>query len=328
MHHLVIGEGQIGRAIIDQALADGDTVTVLRRTAKEPVPGMRRVTGDVLDPAALGAALEGADAVMATFHAPYDARLWREQLPPRELAVLDAAAERGIPVVFPESFYGFQGWAAALAEDAAPAPQDEKGRVRMELLAARRAHAARTLSIIASDLIGPSTVGTGAAVATAMVIEPLLAGRRAILFGRADAPHTLTHVPDLASAMLHASRHAERLTGATGDAVLNAPAAPARTQRELIAEVSRLLGIPARRPVPIPRATLALVAPVSAFVRELHGVSGLWYRPSVQLPGRLEREEGLVATSWEEAIDATVRAARSARDLGGARDTGAVNVVP
>lgn len=36
-----------------------------------------------------------------------------------------------------------------------------------------------------------------------MVIEPLLAGRRAILFGRADAAHTLTHVPDLTAAMLH-----------------------------------------------------------------------------------------------------------------------------
>ena len=328
MHHLVIGEGQIGRAIIERALADGDTVTVLRRTAKDPSPGIRRVAGDVLDPAALEAAIDGAGAVHATFHAPYDARLWREQLPPRELAVLAAAAERRIPVVFPESFYGFQGGAAALAEDASPSPLDEKGRVRVELLAARRTHRARTLSVIASDLIGPSTVGTGAAVATAMVIEPLLAGRRPILFGRADAPHTLTFIPDLAEAMLHAARHAERLAGATGDAVLNAPAAPARTQRELIAEVSRLLGVPARRPLPIPRTALALLAPLNTFARELHGISGLWYRPSVQVPGRLEREEGLVATSWEEAVGRTVQAARAARESGGARDTGAVSVAP
>src|SRR5699024_10373238 len=213
-------------------------------------------------------------------------------------------------------------------EDAGPAPQDEKGRVRVELLAARRAHAARTLSVIASDLIGPSTVGTGAAVATAMVIEPLLAGRRAILFGRADAPHTPTYVPDLAGAMLHAVRRGEHLEGAAGDVVMNAPAAPARSQRELIAEVSRLLGRPGRRPIPIPRAALALLAPMSGFVRELRGISGLWYGPSVQVPGRLEHEEGVEATSWEEAVGATVRAARSARETGGARDTEAVNVAP
>lgn len=222
--------------------------------------------------------------------------------------MLDAAAERGIPVVFPESFYGFQGDAGALAEDAAPSPRDAKGQVRTELLAARRAHPARTLSVIASDLIGPSTIGTGAAVAAAMVIEPLLAGRRAILFGRADLPHTLTHVPDLAAAMLHATRHAERLTGGSGDAVLNAPAAPARTQRELIADVSRLVGQPARRPWPIPRWALGVLAPVSTFARELHGIAGLWYGPCVQVPGRLEREEGLVPTSWEEAVSTTVEA--------------------
>ena len=125
-------------------------------------------------------------------------------------------------MVFPESLYGFQGGAASLAEDASPSPQDEKGRIRVELLLARRAHRARTLSVIASDLIGPTTVGTGSAVATAMVLEPILSGRRAILFGRADVPHTLTFVPDLAAAMLHAARHAERLSGPSGDAVLNA----------------------------------------------------------------------------------------------------------
>ncbi len=328
MHHLVIGEGQIGRALIERAHADGDTVTVLRRTAKDPSPGLRRVAGDVLDPAALADALEGAESVLATFHAPYDARLWREQLPPREAAVLDAAAARGIPVVFPESLYGFQGGAASLAEDASPSPQDEKGRVRVELLEARRAHRARTVSVIASDLIGPSTVGTGAAVATAMVLEPILAGRRAILFGRADMPHTLTFVPDLAASMLHAARQADRLCGELGDAVLNAPAAPPRSQRELIAAVSRLAGRPARRPVPIPRTALTLLAPVSSFARELHGIAGLWYGPCVQEPGRLVHEEGLVATSWEDAVAATVEAVRAGQEAGGARSAGTASVAP
>jgi nucleoside-diphosphate-sugar epimerase len=161
-----------------------------------------------------------------------------------------------------------------------------------------------------------------------MVVEPVLAGRRAILFGSADVPHTLTFVPDLAAAMLHAARHAERLCGQSGDAVLNAPAAPARTQRELITEVSRLVGRPARRPVPIPRTALTLLAPLNTFARELRGISGLWYGPCVQVPGRLEREEGLVPTSWREAVRATVEAARTGQGSGGAREAGAVSVTP
>ncbi|MGP9537556.1 NAD-dependent epimerase/dehydratase family protein [Brachybacterium sp. AOP43-C2-M15] len=306
MHHLVIGEGQIGREIIARALEDGDTVTVLRRSEGDPAPGVRRVRGDVLDPDALAAALEGADAVQACFHAPYDARVWARDLPPRELAVLDAAAARDIPVVLPESMYGFQGGSRDLREGAAPSPLDAKGEVRIALLEQRRAHAARTLSIIAADLVGPTTMGTGASVACAMVIEPILAGRRPVLFGAPDVPHTLTFVPDLARAMLHAARHADRLTAPDdGDAVLHAPSAPARTQRELMTAASEMLDRADRRPWRIPRWSVRALSGVSTFARELAGISELWYAPCVLHPGVLTTEEGLAATPWEEALRRT-----------------------
>ena len=306
MHHLVIGEGQIGREVVARALADGDAVTVLRRREVEPSPGLRRIAGDVRDPAALAEALEGADSIQACFHAPYDARQWARDLPPRELAVLDAAAERGIPAVFPESMYGFQGAARDLAEGAAPSPLDAKGAVRIALLSQRRAHPAQTLSIIASDLVGPTTMGTGASVACAMVIEPILAGRRPIVFGAPDAPHTLTFVPDLARAMLHAARHGDRLTAhGEGDAVLHAPSAPARTQQELIRAVSALTGRRPRRPWRIPRWSVRALSGVSTFARELSGISELWYAPCVLRPGVLTSQEGLAPTAWEEAVRLT-----------------------
>ena len=314
MHHLVIGEGQIGRAVIDRALADGDSVTVLRRSPREPSPGIRRVTGDLLDPHVLAEALEGAEAIHASFHAIYDARVWRRELPPREKAVLDAAAERGLPVVFPESMYAFQGGASDLVEGAEPSPRDAKGEVRVELLAQRRAHPARTVSVVASDLVGPTAVGTGAAVASAMIIERIVAGSRPIIFGDPTAPHTLTHIPDLAAAMLHAARHAERLTGGAGDVVLHAPSAPARPQTALLAEVFALTGRKPRRPWQIPQVALRALAGVNTFARELAGISGLWYRPSVLRPGILTLEEGLEPTSWEDAVRQTVEQARSTRD--------------
>ena len=309
MHHLVIGEGQIGRAIIEQALVDGDSITVLRRSEIAPTPGIDRVAGDVLDPAALQAALVGADAIHASFHAAYDAQIWRRELPPRELAVLEVAAGRGIPVVFPESMYAFQGDASHLREGARMTPLDAKGELRIDLLEQRRLHRARTLSLVASDLIGPSTVGTGAAVASAMVFERIAAGHRSIVAGDPDAPHTLTHIPDLARAMLHAARHAERLAP-TGDAVLHAPSAPARTQRELITLASDLLEQPARRPLRIPRVALRAAGVLSTFARELSGISKLWYEPSVLQPGLLTTQEGLEPTPWPEAVrDTAERAA-------------------
>ncbi|GAA1488395.1 NAD(P)H-binding protein [Brachybacterium sacelli] len=326
MHHLVIGEGQIGRALIERTLADGDTVTVLRRTPQQLAPGVRRVTGDVLDPSALAEASEGAEAIHAGFHSVYDARVWRRELPPRERAVLDVAAERGVPVVFPESLYGFQGEASDLTEGAAPSPRDAKGEVRIDLLAQRRAHPARTLSVVASDLIGPTAVGTGSAVASALLIEPALARSRPIIFGDPAAPHTLTHIPDLAAAMLHTARHAERLTAAAGDAVLHAPSAPARTQRELLTEIAALTGHRPRRPLRVPRLAVRAAASVNTFARELHGISGLWYAPCVMRPGILELEESLVPTNWEEAVRQTVERARSAQEADVQKGSGAAPV--
>lgn len=312
MHHLVIGEGQIGRAIIDRALEDGDTVTVLRRSPAEPSPGIRRVTGDLLDPGVLGEALTGADAVHACFHAPYDARLWAQQLPPRELAVLDAAAVAGIPVLFPESMYGYQGGAADLAEGASLSPRDAKGEVRRQLLEQRAGHPASTLSLVAADLLGPTSVGTQASVMCAMAIERIAAGSRAVVLGDPAAPHSLTFVPDLAVAMLHAARHAERLAP-SGDAVLHAPSAPARTQTELIGTASTLLEERERWPLVIPRLALRALAPLHTFARELHGIAGLWYEPCVLREGVLTTDEGLRPTSWEDALEQTVRATVAAR---------------
>lgn len=307
MHHLVIGEGQIGHALIERALADGDTVTVLRRTAAPPQPGVRRVTGDLLDTGALEGAVSGAEAIHACFHAPYDARVWAQELPPRELAVLNTAASAGIPVVFPESMYGFQGGASDLAEGAPLSPRDAKGEVRGQLLAQRRTHDARTLSLVAADLSGPTTVDTGAAVVTAMLIERITADSRPIIVGDPAAPHSLTFVPDLAAAMLHAVRHTDRLAP-DGDAVLHAPSAPARSQAELITAASALLGVRERRPLVIPRLAVRALAPLNSFARELHGIAGLWYAPCVLRPGILTTQEDLQPTSWEDALEATVRA--------------------
>ncbi|MGY5765232.1 NAD(P)H-binding protein [Brachybacterium sp. DNPG3] len=307
MHHLLIGEGQIGREIVEAALAAGDTVTVLRRSAAvgPERPGVTRVRGDVGDAAVLARAVEGADAIHACFHAPYDVRIWRRELPQRERAVLDAAAAQGVPVVFPESMYGFVGAADDLAEGAAPSPRDAKGEVRVQLLAARRAHAARTLSIVAADLIGPTSVGTGASVAGTLVIEPIVAGRRAIVPAALDAPHSLTFTPDLARAMLHAARHADRLPA---DGILHAPTAPPRSLRELAARTDRLVAGRSRAPLPVPRAVLRAAGTVSTTMREIAGIGDLWYRPCRLAPGLLETAEGLAPTSWEGAADATIRA--------------------
>jgi len=325
MHHLLIGEGQIGQEIAHHALRRGDTLTILRRSAV--TEGARRerygqgassitaVDGDVLDQEVLRRAAEGAQSVLACFHAPYDARIWDAVLPPREQVVLDIAQDLGIPVVFPESMYAFQGDAARLSEGVVPTPRDAKGRIRVELMEARRRHGARTVSVVASDLVGPTTRGTGAAVATALVIEPLLAGRPVLVPADPEAPHSLTHLPDLAEAMLFSAREAELLTReAPGQSVvLHAPTDTAHSLRELAALTAQLAGVRRRRMLTIPRRLTSLLGRVSTLMRELTGIADLWYGPCVLEPGVLTTVHGLEPTPWAEAIGATITPQTSPR---------------
>lgn len=332
MHHLLIGEGQIGQSIVEAALRRGDHVTILRRTVIDPVTDnqrhganahlIHRIAGDATDPEVLTRAVAGApeagpvDTIQACFHAAYDSREWRRTLPVAERAVLDIAARQGIPVAFPESMYGYVGHADSLREGADFAPVDEKGRIRVELITARRAHEARTVSVIASDLIGPTTVGTFGAVATAMVVEPLVAGRRAFIPGSTRAPHSLTHVPDLAEAMLFAAEHADELAGHFGtDAVVHAPSAPAQSLTELAAVTMAELGHPGTAPkvTSIPHAVLAAAGLFERTMREIAALKPLWYGACRLEPGVLTDVHALRATGLAEAVAQTVAAVRGAK---------------
>lgn len=333
MHHLLIGEGQIGQSIVTTALRRGDHVTILRRSAIDPATDRRRhgddarlihrIAGDATDRDVLARAAAGipefgqVDTIQACFHAAYDSREWRRTLPVAEQAVLDIAAQQGIPVAFPESMYGYVGRADSLREAAEFAPVDEKGRIRVELINARRAHEARTVSVIASDLIGPTTVGTFGAVATAMVVEPLVAGRRAFVPGSTRAPHSLTHVPDLAEAMLFAAEHAGELAEHFGtDAVVHAPTAPARSLTELAAATMVELGHPGTSPkiTSIPHAVLAAAGLFERTMREIAALKPLWYGPCRLEPGVLTDVYGLRATGLPEIVTQTVAAVRMAKE--------------
>ena len=70
--------------------------------------------------------------------------------------------------------------AARLGVSRAALYRYEKGEVREMLLAQRRAHPARTLSLVAADLLGPTAVGTNAAVVCAMLSERIAAGNRPV----------------------------------------------------------------------------------------------------------------------------------------------------
>ncbi len=186
---------------------------------------------------------------------------------------------------------------APLAEDAPLAPVTPLGRVRAELLRTRDAHPAHTASVVAGDLIGPTSTSKGSAL-VATVLAPAQAGNTAWVMGDPDVPHAATYIPDLSRAMIAAVD----VASAQGTLLLT-PSPEAISQRELAARASAVLG---RAPIPvrgIPAAALAALAPFSSATRELFRQRYLWNSPSSLMPGRLTSELGLQATPWERVLE-------------------------
>lgn len=307
MHYLITGAGQIGTQLAGDLASEGHAVTVLRRSdtplpTETSAPGSRitRVRGDAADRELLRRLASGAAGIFHCVHASYSAPVWRRELPHREIAVMDVAAELDVPVVFPESVYAFGRGVHPLTEQSAVAPVTPLGRVRAELLASRSAHRARTASVVAGDLLGPTSTGKGSAL-LATVLDPVRAGRRAWVMGDPDAPHAATYLPDLTRAMVAAASLAS-----PDDTVLLAPSPEPLSQRQLAAEVARRIGVPLVGVIRIPSAVFAAGAPFSAATRELFHLRYLWESPSSLRPGRLITELGLQATAWSEILDSTL----------------------
>ncbi|WP_129660481.1 NAD-dependent epimerase/dehydratase family protein [Rothia uropygialis] len=302
MKFLVTGAGQIGSQLVSDLVSGGHDVVVLRRR-NSPVEGAAVVSGDVLDRQLLRNAMTGAAAIFHCVHTAYDAKKWKEFLPSREQAVMDAAADAGIPVIFPESVYGFGDQSVDLREGAKVNPCSPLGEVRALLLTARKRHPARTVSVVASDLWGPTAL-PATSVAHLAVLVPRPHGKRGYALGNPSLPHTLTYIPDLTSAMIYSALHAGALAPA-GDRILHAPSSETGSLEDLNRLVSLRSGVRYKRLLPIPNLLLGAAGLVSPMMAELKNQAYLWNRPAILRPGVLAEEHGLKATTFEEGVEAT-----------------------
>lgn len=313
MRYVITGAGQIGTQLARDLLAAGHHVTVIRR-GTQVEEGAELLRGDAGDRALLQRAVAGpTGAVSAIFHCihtDYDSAAWRQDLPCRETAVMDVAAAAGIPVVFPESVYAFGDRARNLSEPLTSKevqPVSPLGEVRAELLVARAAHPARTLSVVAADLVGP-TADPSSSVFELLVFAPALSSRTAWVLGDPEAVRSMTTIPDLTAAMVMAAGAANVLA-AEGDAVLTAPSTGPLSQRAMAEGIAQAADV---RPRPVRKApwwAVRLAGFFSPTMRELHGNRYLWDAKAVVSPGVLETSYGLEPASWDDVLLDTVRRA-------------------
>ncbi|MDP5228462.1 MULTISPECIES: NAD-dependent epimerase/dehydratase family protein [Arthrobacter] len=297
---LVTGAGAIGWTVAAQLADQGHTVTVLTRSGSGPKhPLVRRVRADVSDPAQLAAHFDGVRAVFHCIHgSAYTERAWRAELPRAERTVLDAAEKAGAVVVFPESLYSYSRPDQVMREDS---PRDARGGkrgVRTELLTARAAHSAHTVSVVGSDYFGPRALG---AHAGERMVPKVMAGKSVQVIGSTEQPHSFTYVPDFAAAMIAAARNE-----ALWNRVLHAPTGPAVTQREMAQAFATAAGAPAAKVSTIPGWLMKGLGLAMESIRELNETSYQFTGPFVMDSSVSEELLGLAPTPLEQAAKETV----------------------
>ncbi|NYD77518.1 NAD-dependent epimerase/dehydratase family protein [Arthrobacter cupressi] len=298
--YAVTGAGPVGWTVASLLAEQGHRVRVLTRSGSGPEhPLIEHRKADVSDPAQLADAFDGVSAVFHCIHgSAYTAKAWQAELPRAERTVLDAAAEAGAVVVFPESLYSYSEPDMPMREDSPREAGGGKRGVRTALLKARRTHRADTVSVAAGDFFGPHVRTSHAGE---RMVPALLKGKSLQVVGSAHQPHSFTYVPDLAAAMVKAARTPE-----LWNSVLHAPTGPALSQQELATAFTTAAGLPAVKLGAIPGWLLKTLGLASTDMRELAELLYQFERPFVMDSAASQAKLGMAPTPLAEAAAATV----------------------
>lgn len=241
--HVVFGTGPVGIWTARALLEMGRRVRAVNRSGKRPdlMPADAEVVA--ADASNLQQAVEaarGADAVYQALNPPY--HKWAEMFPPLQRAVMDAARAAGARYVSIDNLYGYGPVSGTLAERTPQQPNTKKGRLRLamtrEVLAAHERGDLRVAVLQSSDYYGP---GVRLSQFGERTFPPLLAGKAADVAGSADLPHSYAYIEDVGRAAAVLGTRDEAL-----GRVWFAPHAPAVTQRAMIEEACRQLGVAPR----------------------------------------------------------------------------------
>ncbi|HYN32612.1 MAG TPA: NAD-dependent epimerase/dehydratase family protein [Ilumatobacteraceae bacterium] len=234
-HHVVLGAGPVGHAVVAHLLADGITPTVVTRSGTE-VPGAVARQADITAGHELAAAIAGADVVYQCAQPAY--HRWQQEFPQLQAGVIDAVATSGSLLVVVENLYGYGDVNGPLTEHLSLSATTKKGTVRalmsLDLVEAHQSGRLRMVVARASDFFGPYVDGSAFGE---RFVSQVKAGKKVDLLGDPDALHSVTYVPDLAAAMVRLAAEPDSWGRAW-----HVPNAPAVSQRTLVELAARAAG--------------------------------------------------------------------------------------
>ncbi|MEM9695897.1 MAG: NAD-dependent epimerase/dehydratase family protein [Myxococcota bacterium] len=307
--HTIFGAGQVGTRLAAHLGASGLEVRLVRRSAPGPaIHGVTWMRGDITDAAFADRACRGASVVYNCAN-PADYSRWRGVLEPLYRAVWQAAGRARARVVQLDNLYMYGRPPRAPFDESTPeAPIRDKGRLRHELgCELLDMHARGEVEAVigrASDFFGPKAPNT--VVTRDEVLQAILAGGTAYVFGQPDQPHGYTYIPDVVSSLA--------ILGAHPDApgrVWFLPTSAKLSTRALLERFAEAAGTRVRVRG-IPSWMLKMVGVFSPLMRALGEMAYQWEMPYVLDDSAFCRTFGASATPLDQAIDATLAEVRAA----------------
>jgi nucleoside-diphosphate-sugar epimerase len=300
--HVIFGTGPAGTWTARALRSMGCAVRAVNRSGRRPglMPeNVEIVAADVADARQAMEATRGAAVVYQALNPPYDR--WPELFPPLQRAALEAARAAGARYVSIDNLYGYGRVAGAFTEQTPQRPHTKKGRLRAAMTrGVLDAHARgdlRAAVLQSSDYYGP---GVTMSQFSARTFPPMLAGKPADVAGRADLPHSYAYIEDVGRAAAALGTSDEAL-----GRVWFAPHAPAISQRAMVEEACRQLGVPPRVRVigPLMMRLAGLFIPAA---RESVEMLYQFTEPFVVSSEAIETAFGLAPTPLAEGLRRTI----------------------
>ena len=301
-HHLVVGAGLIGRPVAEQLAARGDTVTIATRSGS-PAAGATALMLDAGDPQAFSQAANRVSTIFLCANPKYTA--WATQWPPIFDAAIAAASASGARLVVMGNLYPYGSPTGPMTEHSPALTTEKKGVIRQtgweKVRAAHERGDIRAVEVRASDYFGPGSGGTahlGEAFFTGV-----LRSKTAHVVGIPSMNHSWSYLPDIATTLIAAADY----PGEWGR-IWHVPSG-SFNRDEIARQLNAQCGT--RGTVSgYSQLMLRSLGAVSPMMKEVWASSYQFMVPFIIDSAETERELGVGATDWDEALFTTASSYR------------------
>jgi nucleoside-diphosphate-sugar epimerase len=319
---VIFGTGPVGFAAARFLLEKGLPVRMVNRSGTLPdhafpliSPELRTrlevKSADAMDQSAVRSVIAGASHAYHCANVGY--HLWEKLLPTIHSNLMRAAISEGSVLGVAENLYMYARGLPVIDDKARVDPPSRKGRLMQRLHERLPAAGVRDglkwASVRASDFYGPGATEQSL-FGTVRFLDPLFAGKRPLLWGNIDTPHTFTNVEDYGRALAVAA-----LTPKAQGDVWIVPNDRTVTTRTLAEVFFRAAGFTNGRTPQIrriPRTGFALMGLVNPLIREILEVLYQKEEPYVVNGDRFRDTFGFKPTPIEDGVRRTLEWYRAA----------------